>query len=122
MIIEITFRLECRANGTNNADSDWFLAVLFPANQLQILPYNRAVKDLNGHSPASFLDAVGSTFVLKAGGSSNPETPGQIRMYLGGSWYDLGGYCCSAHSSSYPADEGSEDHGLRVVVEIPDGK
>ena len=42
--------LQCRANGTNNADSDWFLAVLFPANQLQILPNNRAVRDLNGLS------------------------------------------------------------------------
>jgi formylglycine-generating enzyme required for sulfatase activity len=40
------------------------------------------------------------------------------RIKRGGSWYDIGGYCCSQHSSSYPVDVGSEDHGLRVVVEI----
>jgi formylglycine-generating enzyme required for sulfatase activity len=41
------------------------------------------------------------------------------RIKRGGSWYDIGVHCCSPHSSSYPADVGSEDHGLRVVVEIP---
>lgn len=43
------------------------------------------------------------------------------RIKRGGSWYDIGVHCCSAHSSSYPADVGSEDHGLRVIVEIPVG-
>lgn len=41
------------------------------------------------------------------------------RIKRGGSWYDIGAHCCSAHSSSYPVEVGSEDHGLRVVVEIP---
>jgi len=41
------------------------------------------------------------------------------RIKRGGSWYDIGVHCCSPHSSSYPIDVGSDDHGLRVVVEIP---
>jgi uncharacterized protein (DUF1015 family) len=84
--------LELRANdpaATGNKDYDWFLAVLFPANQLQILPYNRVVKDLNGRSPKEVLQAVGKAFDLKPNGSPKPAQPGQIRMYLGGAWYDL---------------------------------
>jgi uncharacterized protein (DUF1015 family) len=84
--------LELRANdpnATGNKDYDWFLAVLFPADQLQILPYNRVAKDLNGHSPESFLQAVGQAFELKPNGSPKPAQPGQIRMYLRGAWYDL---------------------------------
>lgn len=85
--------LELRANdpaATGNKDYDWFLAVLFPANQLQILPYNRVVKDLNGQTPDAFLQAVGKAFELKPTGSPKPTQPGQIRMYFGGAWYDLG--------------------------------
>jgi uncharacterized protein (DUF1015 family) len=84
--------LELRSNdptATGNKDYDWFLAVLFPANQLQILPYNRVVKDLNEHSPEAFLEAVGKAFELRANGSPRPARPGQIRMYFGGKWFDL---------------------------------
>jgi uncharacterized protein (DUF1015 family) len=84
--------LELRAKdpaATGNKDYDWFLAVLFPADQLQILPYNRMVKDLNGHTPESFLQAVGKAFELKSNGSPKPAQPGQVRMYFGGAWYDL---------------------------------
>lgn len=81
--------LELRAKGEATPDSDWFLAVLFPASQLQILPYNRAVKDLNGRTKEQFLDEVGRAFTLQPGGSDKPSQPGEIRMYLDGAWYDL---------------------------------
>lgn len=84
--------LELRAadpTATGNKDYDWFLAVLFPASQLQILPYNRAVHDLNGLSKDAFLAKVASAFTMKAGGSPKPARPGEIRMYLDGAWYDL---------------------------------
>lgn len=74
---------------TGNEDYNWFLCVLFPASQLQILPYNRAVKDLNGHTKEGFLDAVGRTFTLLPSGSATPKRPGEIRMYIDGAWYDL---------------------------------
>jgi uncharacterized protein (DUF1015 family) len=74
---------------TGNEDYNWFLAVLFPASQLRILPYNRAVKDLNGHGADSFLKAAGSVFRLQPTHSSTPAKPGEFRMYFGGKWYDL---------------------------------
>lgn len=84
--------LELRANdptANGNKDYDWFLAVLFPASQLQILPYNRAVHDLNGLRKGDFLAKVATQFSLKPGGSPKPAKPGEIRMYLDGAWYDL---------------------------------
>jgi uncharacterized protein (DUF1015 family) len=74
---------------TGEEDYNWFLAVLFPASQLRILPYNRAVKDLNGRTPEAFLKAAGSIFRLQPNGSPTPARPGEIRMYLAGQWYDL---------------------------------
>ena len=81
--------LELRSKGQSTADSDWFLCVLFPASQLQIMPYNRAVKDLNGHTPEQFLSAVAKAFTLTPGSTATPSKPGDIRMYLGGKWYSL---------------------------------
>ncbi len=74
---------------TGDEEYNWFLAVHFPASQLKILPYNRAVKDLNGIAPSAFLKAVGTVFRLHPNGSPKPAKPGEIRMYLGGAWYDL---------------------------------
>ena len=82
--------LELRARGQTTADSDWFLCVLFPESQLQILPYNRAIKDLNGLTPAQFLDAVKKQFTVTPGSTPTPSQPGDIRMYLDGQWYALG--------------------------------
>jgi uncharacterized protein (DUF1015 family) len=82
-------RREANPEHTGKEEYNWFLAVLFPASQLQILPYNRAVKDLNGHSKEAFLEAVGRAFTLRPNGSATPKRPGEIRMYLDGAWYDL---------------------------------
>ena len=57
------------AAATGNKDYDWFLAVLFPASQLQILPYNRAVHDLNGLNREEFLGLAGAVFSLKPNGA-----------------------------------------------------
>ena len=82
-------RREANPAHTGSEDYNWFLAVLFPASQLQILPYNRAVKDLHGHTKDAFLDAVGRAFVFKSAGSPTPTRPGDIRMYLDGAWHGL---------------------------------
>lgn len=82
-------RREANPEHTGDEEYNWFLAVLFPASQLKILPYNRVVKDLNGHSKEDFLAAVGAAFSLKENGSATPGKPGEIRMYLDGAWYDL---------------------------------
>ena len=82
-------RREANPAHTGAEEYNWFLAVLFPASQLKILPYNRAVNDLNGHSKKDFLAAVVRVFSLKANGTATPAKPGEIRMYLDGAWYDL---------------------------------
>ena len=82
-------RRESNPDHTGNEEYNWFLAVLFPASQLQILPYNRAVKDLNGLSKEAFLEAVGKAFTLRPDSTPTPKHPGDIRMYLDGAWYKL---------------------------------
>jgi uncharacterized protein (DUF1015 family) len=74
---------------TGAEDYNWFLTVLFPESQLRILPYNRLVKDLNGHSADELLRAVSAVFRVSAASSPDPEAPGDIRMYLAGAWHKL---------------------------------
>ena len=74
---------------TGNEDYNWFLTVLFPESQLRILPYNRLVKDLHGHSAEELLRAVSAVFRVSATNSPEPENPGDIRMYLAGAWHKL---------------------------------
>ncbi len=84
--------LELRAKDPSanaNKDYDWFLCVLFPESQLQILPYNRVVKDLNGHTKEDFLAAVARVFTVTPGSTAKPEKPGDIRMYIAGVWHGL---------------------------------
>ncbi len=69
---------------------NYFLSVLFPDDELQILDYNRVVRDLNGLSREEFLLKVGEAFDVRGQApQEKPQEKGQIRMYLGGSWYDL---------------------------------
>jgi uncharacterized protein (DUF1015 family) len=70
------------------ADANTFIAVAFPDAQMQILPYNRIVKDLAGRSPGQFLDELRKV-VGVTDGSPAPERKGDVRMYLAGKWYAL---------------------------------
>ncbi len=64
-------------------ESRWFLGVIFPASQLNVLPYNRLVRDLNGLSDYEFLSAVSQNFTIGQKGARN------CRMYFRGQWTDL---------------------------------
>jgi uncharacterized protein (DUF1015 family) len=70
------------------ADADTFIAVAFPDNQMQILPYNRVVKDLAGQSPEQFLAALRERFSV-TDGPATPSRRGHVAMYLGGKWYTI---------------------------------
>lgn len=63
-----------------SGESRWFLAVIFPASQLAILPYNRLVHDLNGLDASQVLDRAKEVFT---GGSR------RCRMYIAGEWHEL---------------------------------
>ena len=67
-----------------------FLIVAYPAEELNILDYNRVVKDLNGLDPAGFLDRVGEQFdVVPSDGQAKPASAHGFGMYLEGRWYAL---------------------------------
>ncbi|MEY2409836.1 MAG: hypothetical protein QOF48_2506 [Verrucomicrobiota bacterium] len=67
-----------------------FLAVVFPHNQLQILPYNRVLKDLNGLPPAQLMEKLDGVFVLaKNSGIPQPARKHQLGLYIEGSWHTL---------------------------------
>ena len=81
---------EQNPNHAGAEEYDRFLAVIFPADQVQILPYNRVVKDLNGLTPEQFLAAVGEKFRLDADADPRgPRQGGHYHIYLAGRWYGL---------------------------------
>jgi uncharacterized protein (DUF1015 family) len=82
----------------DEADANTFIAVAFPDNQMQVLPYNRTVKDLAGRSPEQFLEQLGGV-VRVTDGTASPQHKGDVRMYLAGKWYALD------FSRVAPADE-----------------
>lgn len=84
-----TERRAANPNHTGNEEYNWFLAVLFPASELKILPYNRAVKDLHGLAPAEFLAKVKALFTVTENPDPSPKAPRQVSLYLGGKWYGL---------------------------------
>jgi uncharacterized protein (DUF1015 family) len=69
---------------------NFFQCVLFPDKQLQILPYNRIVRDLSGMSPSDFLARVREVFTVTDNATPSPKERGQWSMYLDGRWYGLG--------------------------------
>lgn len=71
-------------------DAECFLTTLFPSNQLQILPYNRIIKDLNQHSPQAFLEKLEGKFhIEKQDRPVQPTQPYTFGMYLDRQWYLL---------------------------------
>lgn len=85
---------EKRRNNPNHKGDEeynYFLAVAFPASHLRIIDYNRVVRDLNGLTPAEFLDKVSENFVIEDKGTEiyQPATLHNFSMYLDGRWYSL---------------------------------
>ncbi len=76
---------------TGKEEFNYFLSVLFPHDQLMIMPYNRTVKDLNGMSESEFLKKVEDDFIIKSVGTKPyaPDKKATFGMYLGGTWYSL---------------------------------
>ena len=69
--------------------SSTFLTVIFPHNQMQILPYNRVLKDLNGLTPDALLQKLSAVFDIKPGGSPKPTRKHELALFLGGKWSTL---------------------------------
>ena len=83
---------ELKAKGKKaNGEYEYFLAVCFPDNQLNIIDYNRVVKDLNGLSEEEFLSKLAEDFEVEEKGSEiyKPNKLHNFSLYLGGKWYSL---------------------------------
>ncbi len=87
-------RAQIAASGTarpslgDGADFNTVLAVAFPHDQVQVLPYNRVVRDLAGLSSEQFMTAVAEHFDVTAG-PATPAARGEMSMYLAGVWHTL---------------------------------
>jgi uncharacterized protein (DUF1015 family) len=84
-------RAELRTNPDHDGGEEYnfFLTVLFPADQLQILAYNRVVKELNGMSESRFLKELSEKFDIAEASSPSPTQKSAIGMYIGGRWHTL---------------------------------
>lgn len=83
-------RARQQLRGSTGAAGEWdsFLAVAFPGNEVQILPYNRVVKDLGSLTPELLLKKLRDAFQVKEG-PAVPARRGEVAMYLGGRWYTI---------------------------------
>jgi len=83
-------RVAAMRGAGKDASHDYFLSVIFPDNQMQILDYNRVVKDLNGLSKEDFLSKLDQDFTVDASAQAvKPAQCGEFGMYLAGQWYRL---------------------------------
>jgi uncharacterized protein (DUF1015 family) len=80
-------RISQRRKGSGQ--SGYFLSVIFPHNQVQILAYNRVLKDLNGLSPDQLLEKLDGVFLIQSNGAPVPTRQHQLGLYLGGKWLTL---------------------------------
>jgi uncharacterized protein (DUF1015 family) len=81
-------RQQLKDAGEPAGERDTFLAVAFPDNQMQVLAYNRVVKDLAGRTPEAFLTALRERMPVTPG-PAVPSRKGEVAMFLAGTWYTL---------------------------------
>jgi uncharacterized protein (DUF1015 family) len=86
--------------GRGDEPFEFFMAVVFPHDQLQILDYNRVVKDLNGLSPAQFRARVEERFTVDEPAQARPTAPHTFGMFLEGRWHRI-----EARPGTYPAQD-----------------
>jgi uncharacterized protein (DUF1015 family) len=99
----VRYAQACRARNphpTGNEPYEFFMAVVFPHDQLKVLDYNRVVKDLNGLAPEQFLARIGEKFEVSSALNRQPSQAASFGMYLQGKWYTL-----RARAGSYPAGD-----------------
>lgn len=111
---------------TGEEEFNYFLSVLFPADELSIMDYNRVVKDLNGYSKEEFMAKVADCFDVKEMGTDcfKPTKKGEFGMYLDDVWY-----CLTAHEDIKSTDAVKgldvsilQDYLLNPILGIEDPK
>ena len=80
---------QSKPQSSGEEDFNFFMAVIFPASHLRILPYNRLVADLNGLSAEAFLARLKGAGKLTQSAKAVPENAGDVSIYLAGKWWGL---------------------------------
>ncbi len=85
----VAVALEKRKNGGNATDEyNYYLSIMFPDNQVNIMDYNRVIKDLNGLTNEEFLEKLKEKFHISKG-NGIPREKGEFGLYLDKQWYKL---------------------------------
>jgi uncharacterized protein (DUF1015 family) len=104
-----------------SGSSGFFLAGIFPEDELQVLPYNRVVADLNGRNTTEFLEQIRGGFIVTPTDAPTPAQRGQVHMYIDQAWYQLQH---RAETSTDPVDcldvAVLQDHLLSPILGIHD--
>ncbi len=84
-------KAQANPNHTGHEEYNYFLAVCFPESHLNIIDYNRVVKDLNGLTPAEFIEKIKQNFEVEKIGSDiyNPAKLHNFALYVDKNWYSL---------------------------------
>ena len=82
-------KMKASPHHSGSEEYNYFIAVLFPEDQLKILPYNRVVFDLNGLSKADFMDSIAQRFAVTKTESKEPKTKNTFCMYIEKEWFEL---------------------------------
>jgi len=82
-------RRKANPGHTGEEDYNWFLTVLFPDDQLQILPYNRTVVDLVDLSPEACIEEINGICPVAPADGPEPAGVGDVRFYINGKWYRI---------------------------------
>lgn len=85
-------RREAKPDYTGEEEFNYYLSVLFAADDLYIMDYNRVVKDLNGYDAVGFLEEIGKKFIVEPYEGDGPYKPEEIHtfgLYLEGKWFKL---------------------------------
>jgi len=90
-----------------------FLAVVFPADELQLMGYHRVVTDLNGLDAADFLAKVRAIFDVSESNNPEPDDNRQWGMFMDGQWYRL-----AARPGSFPADDPVKGLDAAILQEL----
>ncbi len=75
--------------GSGGEEYNWFMAVLFPAGQLKVLPYNRCIKHLGALSREQFIEKVKEKFDLRENSGPQTDPDSGMKMYAGEGWHEL---------------------------------
>lgn len=100
------------ANPTGDENFEFFMAVVFPHNQLKIMDYNRVVKDLNGLTPDQFLAKVGEKFGISPSEKAQPDKAHNFGMFFQGKWHRL-----TAKSGTFDANDPVKSLDVSILQE-----